>query len=88
MGTVIETSVTMGELYEDKNSGFKGVAVCVSKWQYGCIRVGLQPAVMLDGKLPENQFFDEASLVNVEPIDKSTGGPSSDPTRNMDPRRS
>ena len=51
--TKIETKVTFGKLYTDKSSGFKGVAVAISKWQFGCIRVALQPKVGKDGKKPE-----------------------------------
>ena len=85
--TIVETNIEMGKMYKDKNSGFKGIAVCLSKWQYGCLRIGLQPQVKEDGKLEETQFFDEESIENIVPIKKETGGPSPFPKRNPDPKR-
>ena len=84
--TVIETRVRMGEMYRDINSGFEGVAVAVTKWQFGCVRITLQPQTKEDiNKLPGCETFDEQSLINdasgehVKPVIKKIGGPSPDP---------
>lgn len=85
--TTIKTNIKFGETYRDKNSGFEGVAVCIVKWQYGCVRVSLQPEIGKDGKLPETQGFDEESLEGVKPVEQRPGGPSPAPSRNPDPVR-
>jgi len=81
---IIETNIEFGKEYTDKNSKFKGRAVCISKWQYGCIRVSLQPKIDMDGKMPESEWFDEESLEGVIPIISEPGGPRPNPKRNKD----
>jgi hypothetical protein len=60
--STIKTDVEFGRVYRDKVSGFSGVAVAITKWQYGCVRVSLQPKVGDDGKLNSSETFDEGSL--------------------------
>ena len=85
--TTIQTLVEMGKKYEDKNTGLIGVAVAVTKWQYGCVRIGLQPKAKEDGTVPDAVWIDEAGLKGVEPVKAFTGGPTPAPRRNPDPRR-
>lgn len=76
--TIIESEVIFGNVYKDSVSGFTGAAVVMSKFQYGCLRVGLQPKVTEKGNLPSIEYFDEGGLVDVTPIDKTPGGPRND----------
>lgn len=83
--TIIKTDVEFGKEYEDIVTGFKGVAVAVSKFQFGCVRIGLQPKVLEMGKKPEAEWFDEESLKKMKPVKKSPGGPTPAPKSNPDP---
>ena len=74
--STIKTDVEFGRVYRDKVSGFSGVAVAITKWQYGCVRVSLQPKVGDDGKLNSSETFDEGSLEEITPREKTTGGPT------------
>lgn len=78
---------------QDLITGFKGIVTCLSIWNNGCERIGVQPSkVKKDGKLPGFEWFDEPSLrvlksrkvkMNTPPQDKP-GGPSRPaPTRGM-----
>ena len=78
----------LGDEVVDIVSGFKGIIFGKTDFLNGCTRVGVQPKVGKDGKLPESQWFDEPqcrvikkSSVNRGP--QNTGGPMiSIPTRN------
>lgn len=86
MSTKIETNVIMGKSYEDSVTGFIGKAIAVTKWQFGCIRIALRPAVNKDGEMKEEEWFDEESLSNVAIKNKIHGGPSNRPRMNRDPK--
>jgi hypothetical protein len=81
----------LGTEYRDKVSGFVGIAVAVTEWLNGCVRVTLAPKVDKDGKLPDNMAFDCEQLeptgggLSIEP--KPTGGDRTTPTRQKDPVR-
>uniref|UniRef100_A0A6M3KEQ4 Uncharacterized protein n=1 Tax=viral metagenome TaxID=1070528 RepID=A0A6M3KEQ4_9ZZZZ len=85
--TKIETNVEFGKKYRDKITGLEGIAISISKYQYGCLRVGLQPKAKDDGTVPDAVWFDEESIEKIEPIEKKTGGPQISPKRNSDPKR-
>ena len=87
MRTKIETNVEFGKKYQDKNTGLIGVAVSISKWQYGCIRIALQPKVKEDGTVPDAVWVDEEALIDVDVIDKNTGGPTPNPKNYSNPVR-
>ena len=87
MGTKIETRVNFGEKYKDIITGFEGRVVAILKWQYGCIRIALRPLMGMDNKLPEEAWFDEQQLENINPIKKERGGPTPRPKMNNDPKR-
>lgn len=55
----------IGTEYRDPISGFQGVAVALTVWQFGCMRVALQPRVDKDGKYVDTQTFDDPQLVAV-----------------------
>ena len=86
MSTTIKSSITLGKEYTDKNTGFIGIAVCISKWEYGCIRITLQPQTD-KGILPESQTFDEPALIKDGKKRKDPGGPRPHPTRPPSPAR-
>ncbi len=81
--------IKLGDLVVDSVSGFKGVAIAQTTFLHGCRRVGIQPRIDKDGKLPNAQWFDEPQLQNMEPElckvgSRETGGPMvSMPTRNV-----
>lgn len=54
--------IELGDMCEDKVSGFKGVAVSEHLYLNGCTRITLQPVVDKEGKLPDTQTFDEPQL--------------------------
>lgn len=72
--------IQLGDRVTDRVSGFTGVVVAEYRFLYGCRRVSVQPPVDKDGKLPEQQTFDEPQLVllqrGVIPVDE----PDEDPT--------
>jgi hypothetical protein len=49
----------LGDLAQDKISGFKGIVMARCEWLYGCVRVTLQPQEVHDGKPVDQQTFDE-----------------------------
>ncbi len=73
--------VTLGDRYTDPITGFTGTAICRTVYLHGCARVGLQPTVDKDGKVPDPVYFDELQLTGVKPTkaDKAKGGPRPDP---------
>ena len=83
------TEIKLGDLVADSVSGFKGIAIGQSTFLYGCRRIGIQPPIDKDGKLPEAHWFDEPQLQKVEPEvckvgSRETGGPMVNvPTRNV-----
>ena len=93
-GTIINTEVAYGQKYKDKVSGFIGTAVAVTKWEHGCVRIGLQPAVDKDGKIDDPTWFDEKNLGKVDdsgaekeavsPVEDGPGGPTVNPKQNPD----
>jgi len=57
----------LGKKFRDRVTGFHGVAISVSYDLYGCIQVGISPAVDKDGKLPESRWFDAHRLELTDP---------------------
>lgn len=85
--------IELGDEVMDTVSGFKGVAVAITKWLNGCTRISVQPKVDKDGKLPESNCFDEPQLKVTKAVkrpepDRRTGGPMPfKPTREKNPTR-
>ena len=84
--------VGLGDIARDTVTGFRGVATVRSEYISGCARVGLQPPVGDDGKVPEAQYFDEpmlevlqAAAVAAKPTDR--GGPRPAPQQHAAPKR-
>ena len=65
-------------------SGFEGVIVAKTEWMNGCVRYGIQPTHLHDGKPIEIDWFDSEEIDKVvkkaTPRSKQkTGGPMPDP---------
>jgi hypothetical protein len=54
--------VELGDRVADKISGFKGIAVGLTEWMYGCRRITIQPEETKDGSPVECAVFDEPQL--------------------------
>lgn len=85
--------IELGDRAKDRISGFSGIAIAITFWLNGCVRVTIQPEELpKDGKLGENYTFD---VEQCEVTDKSViegpkiqhGGPSISPTQRTDPKR-
>jgi len=86
--------VELGDLAEDRISGFKGVVECETNWLNSCVRITLRPTVLQDGKPIDNQTFDIHQVRVIEagyydkPViegDTKTGGPCSRPASHKSP---
>ena len=86
MGTTIKIGIEFGKAYKDKITGLVGVAVAISKYQYGCIRVALQPKLKEDGGMSAIIWLDEPQLEDVLISDTSPGGPRDNPINHIDPK--
>ena len=84
--------IHMGDEVQDIVSGFKGIAVCLTIWNNGCERIGVQPKARKDGKVSNPEWFDEPALKVLKKrkvklfarrADKP-GGPRPAPSRGMD----
>lgn len=80
-----ETVVNLGDEVTDPITGFKGTAVAITLWMYGCRRVVIQPkGVDKEGKVFADMAFDEPQLkvtkranvpAKVQKLRTATGGP-------------
>jgi hypothetical protein len=84
--------INLGDKCKDNVTGFEGIVTVRSEYISGCTRVGLQPPVGSDGKIPEAQYFDEPMLTLVQsaacaamPSDR--GGPRDVPRQHSAPVR-
>lgn len=59
--------ITLGSKVRDRTSGFEGIAMSRHIYMTGCARIGVQPKVDKDGKLPDSQSFDEPMLEVLAP---------------------
>ena len=65
-------------------SGFEGVIIGKTEWMNGCVRYGIQPTRLHDGKPIEAEWFDSEEIEKVAKKAKprstqKTGGPMPDP---------
>jgi len=87
--------VKLGDLVRDKISGFEGIAHSRTEWLYNCVRVGVAPTKLHEGKLVESAVFDEDQLEvikmqvrePVKPRKVVTGGDRPTPGRHENPKR-
>jgi len=84
--------INLGDKARDKITGFEGVCTVRSEYISGCTRIGLQPPIDKDGKIPDAGHFDEPMLeviaqaaVQAAPSDR--GGPRDTPSQHAAPTR-
>ena len=58
--------IKLGATVRDPLTGLTGIAIVRSEWLWGCIRIGLQPNEVKDGKPVEETWFDENRLEIVK----------------------
>ena len=84
----------LGDLAEDKISGFKGIVECKTEWLNSCVRITIKPTTLKDGKPLDNVTFDihqvrvlEAGYYDKPRLDPSekTGGPCESPSQSASP---
>lgn len=78
-----ETNLKLGDLVRDRVTGFAGIVMCRTDWLNGCIRIGVQPRELKDGKPIDALTFDVEQLLLVESGacslgQRATGGPMPD----------
>lgn len=56
----------LGDRVRDPITKFEGIVVVVATWLHGCIRCGVQPEGMHDGKPLQDQHFDQSQLEVIE----------------------
>ena len=84
--------IQLGDKARDTVTGFEGICTVRSEFISGCTRVGLQPEVDKDGKIPEAQHFDEPMLKVVKARHVASqlsdnGGPRPAPSQHKAPTR-
>lgn len=84
---MFESKFEIGDLLEDKVSGFKGIVMAVTIYSTGCIHYGLAPQkVKEDGSIGEWEWLDQSRLklgiekkVSFKTTVKKPGGPFPNP---------
>lgn len=62
--------VPLGSKVRDLITGLEGVAIGRSTWLYGCVRIGVEPLALKDGKPAESVWLDEQRM-EVVPWEKT-----------------
>lgn len=87
----MDERVNLGDEVEDTITGFRGIAVGVTKWIHGCRRITIQPQELKDGEPVGAHTFDEPQIRVIQPeiieTTGTTGGPGPEPTRAATPPR-
>ena len=78
-------NIILGKEYEDKITGFSGIATGKAQYLTGCDQVCLKPKVDKDGKMQDAQWFDDGEIKLIgkgitakEVKGSSNGGPQPD----------
>jgi hypothetical protein len=84
-------AIQLGDKVKDRVTGFTGIVISRTEWLNGCIRIGIQPQELKDGKSIEAEWYDAQQVeilesgaivltpqTNPEPAAKK-GGPQRDP---------
>ncbi len=85
--------VHLGDKVRDVISGLTGIICSRTEFIYGCVRVGVQPQELKDGKPIESSHFDEPQLEVLEcnhtavPVPPQSGGVGSAVPRQPDIKR-
>lgn len=91
----MDGKIELGDKVECPITGIEGIAVCVTKWMYGCVRVGVQQRAE-KGKPPDGIYYaDEPQLKLIkkavaatptpEKPEKPKHGPRQDEKRRTNP---
>ena len=59
-------TIELGKWYQDRVTGFSGMATCITEYLEGCTRIALQPKIDKEGKIPESHYFDEPRLTEID----------------------
>jgi len=59
-------TIELGDRVKDPITGFSGIVTCVTHWLHGCVRIGVQPEALHEGKPVDDRYFDEAQMVVVD----------------------
>lgn len=86
-----EVVAELGDQVSDPITGFKGTAVAITIWMFGCRRVTIQPkGLNKDGDVFDCQSFDEPGLkitkranvpAKIQKLRRVNGGPRPEPVR-------
>jgi hypothetical protein len=83
--------ITLGSKVRDKITNITGIVISRHEYMYGCVRWGVQPQEIKDGKAVEASVFDEPQLELVQEQSAvpppTTGGPRDEPKRPAVPAR-
>lgn len=83
--------IVLGDTAKDQITGFSGVVVSIHDYLNGCMRLGIQPTKMKDGKPVDPLVFDIEQLDLVKKakvqVVKPHGGPRTEPARPALPPR-
>lgn len=78
-----ETNIKLGDKAKDRITGLTGIVTSRHEFLNGCVRMGIQPQELKDGKPVESSVFDVEQLElvteKVEKKGKPGGGPMPDP---------
>jgi len=84
-------TIELGDEAKDTVTGLTGVVVCRTQWLHGCVRFGVQPRELKDGKPVDPTYVDEPQLELVTKAvarrSSATGGPRPAPVRHADHAR-
>ena len=77
-------TLKLGDLAKDTITGLTGIVVAKTDWLHGCCRITLQPRGLKEGKILDQNTFDEPQLLFVRKNEakrgsKNTGGPRPEP---------
>jgi len=82
----------LGDEVRDIITGFKGIITSRTEYINGCVRYGVQPQTLKDGKTIDAEWTDEKQLklvkskrIEIEP--ERTGGPAAAPRTDRNPPR-
>jgi len=77
-------AVKLGTTVTDAITGFSGTSVSRTEYLYGCVRIGVQPKGLKDGKPIEIEYFDEQRLDAKSSV--KTGGDGRVPPERESPK--
>lgn len=74
-------TIKLGQKVRDTITGLEGIAVARSEYLYGCVRIGIQPQEVKEGKPADWVYVDEPQLRVV----KDTPAPKAPPAHGPHP---